>query len=182
MEYNFYLLGIDPGNNTGIAIFEISALTLCIVNITTATVVLNDIASPNLPLGLGRNVMLNKVCDRLACEYQPNVVAMEAAFLNVRFPKAVMQLSQYVSTIENTFYNNNNFVKLYKHPPKYVKKYIGGGGNADKDAMLLAVKAIPEVFENINLDRVTEHEVDAIAIGYVTLAMLRQYPHLLISY
>jgi Holliday junction resolvasome RuvABC endonuclease subunit len=178
----FYLLGIDPGNNTGVAIYKIDSTTLDIVDLTTWVVVLNNIINAYGDVQLERNKMLSRIANNLSEIYNPNVLAMEAAFLNSRFPKAVMQLSQYTSTIEQTFINNNPFIKLFKYPPKYIKKYIGGGGNADKDRMLLAVKETPELLSYVELDRITEHEVDAIAIGYVALLELRLYPHLLISY
>jgi len=178
---NFYIIGIDPGSNTGVAIFELSSIDMSILSISTHTVILNNMINGTDVL-LERNIVLSKICSYLYDTYIPKAVAVEAAFLNSRFPKAVMQLSQYTTTIDQTFYNKDNFIKILRYPPKYVKKYIGGGGNADKDGMLLATRNIPELLNNIDLNRLTEHEIDAIAIGYVSITELRRYPHILMSF
>jgi len=178
---NFYIIGIDPGNNTGISIFELSSIDMSILSISTYTVILNNMIV-GMDILLERNLALNKICSCLYDMYIPKAVAVEAAFLNSRFPKAVMQLSQYTSTIDQAFYNKDNFIKILRYPPKYIKKCIGGGGNADKDGMLRAVKNIPELLNNVNLDRLTEHEIDALAIGYVSITELRRSPHILMSF
>jgi len=178
---HFYVLGIDPGNNTGIAIFKLSTLDMSILSIDTLTVVLNNMITGD-DIQLERNICLSRVCSYLYSLYKPNLIGVEAAFLNSRFPKAVMQLSQYTSTIDQTFYNLNPFIKIMRFPPKYVKKYIGGGGNADKDRMLVAIKDIPELLSNIDLYRLTEHEVDALAIGYISILAIRDAPHLLMCF
>jgi len=178
----FNLVAIDPGNNVGIAIYTLSSVDLTIHNIETLTVVLNAQTNGLIDLGMERNLILEEVCSRLSTMYSPNVVAMETAFLNSRFPKAVMQLSQYTSTVERTFYKHNNFIKLYRYPPKYIKKYIGAGGAADKNDMTAAVSSISELSGKIDFNRVTEHEVDALAVGYITIEHLRTYPHELFCY
>ena len=182
MYDNIYLISIDPGNNTGIAIYELNSATLDIVSITTHVVVLNNYVTNNIDISLDRNLTLYNVCRRLSETYQPHVVAIEAAFMNSRFPKAVMQLSQYTLTVERTFYSDNEFIKLFRYPPKYIKKYIGGGGSADKDGMLEAIRVIPDITNNVDVDIISEHEVDALAIGYITIAELKRRPHMLISY
>ncbi|MDQ6990800.1 MAG: crossover junction endodeoxyribonuclease RuvC [Mariprofundaceae bacterium] len=178
----FYLIGIDPGNNTGIAIYELDCNTKAVISIVTHTVVLDNLVTNRNEVLLNRNAILSSVCKKLSSTYTPIVLAMESAFLNSRFPKAVMQLSQYTSTVEQAFYGINSFIKIHRYPPKYIKKYIGAGGNADKDAMTLAVKALPEISARIDLDRVTEHEIDALAAGYIAVSYVRQYPHTLIEY
>jgi len=182
MHKTFYLIGIDPGNNTGLALFEIYTDTFEIKNISTSVVVLNTLVHTEEELLMNRNIILGNLCVRLAETYDPNIMAMEAAFLNSRFPKAVMQLSQYTSTVEQAFYCYNKFIKLFKYPPKYVKKAIGAGGNADKDGMTVAVANISELSSKIDLSRVTEHEIDALAIGYITIQTIRLNPHILIGY
>ena len=182
MYSTFYIIGIDPGNNTGVAIFELDSITLEIISITTSVVVLNNFIIDDDNVMLYRCGFLKNVCTSIYNTYKPKVLSMEAAFMNQRFPKAVMQLSQYTSTVEQTFHACDNFIKIFKYPPKFIKKEIGGGGSADKNAMLIAVNNIPEISSLVDLNRTTEHEVDALAIGYITIAMIRQNPHVLISF
>lgn len=178
----FNLVAVDPGSNTGVAIYSLDPVTLSIVSVDTFTYALNNYVSEHIDIGLERNQLLGGMCSRVSELYRPNVLAMESAFLNSRFPKAVMQLSQYTSTVEQTFYRMNNFIKIYRYPPKYIKRYIGAGGNADKDDMTAAVMKIPELSDKLVFNGLTEHEIDAVAVGYITVTYLRRYPHLLISY
>jgi len=178
----FKLVAIDPGNNVGVAVYTISSIDMAVLAIESFTIVLSKQVTGLIDMSMERNIILESACAKLSAIYNPNVVAMETAFLNSRFPKAVMQLSQYTSTVERTFYKYNNFLKLYRYPPKYIKKYIGAGGNADKNDMTVAVSNIPEISNMVDFNRVTEHEIDAIAVGYITVAHLRQYPHELLCY
>jgi len=182
MLTTFRLIGIDPGSNTGVAIYHVDAMSMDIVKVETVTYSLNNIAPLADDFQLSRVMALAGLCGRLQEYYSPIMVALEAAFMNSRFPKAVMQLSQYTSVVEQSFISRDPFVKLVKMAPKYIKKYIGGGGNANKDGMTIAVSNIKEISDKVDLNALTEHEIDALAIGYVALTHVRQYPHVLISY
>jgi len=182
MLTTFRLIGIDPGSNSGVAIYHIDPVDMSIVHIETVTYALNNIAPMADDFQLSRVMTLGNLCDRLQEHYQPVMVALEAAFMNSRFPKAVMQLSQYTSAVERSFMTKDPFIKLVKMAPKYIKRYIGGGGNANKDDMTAAVSVIKEVSDKVDLSALTEHEVDALAIGYVALTQIREHPHILISY
>jgi len=177
----FYVVGIDPGSNTGVAIAGLSAVDLSIRSLESFTLKLTDVDNVD-NIMLNRVQYLQKVCKLLANRYNPNAIGVEAAFLNSRFPKAVMQLSQYTMAIEQTFYSHDSFVKIFRYPPKYVKKYIGAGGNADKDDMTRAVFNIAELSNKIDLNVLTEHEIDAMAILYITVDNIRRQPHLLITF
>ena len=178
----FYLIGIDPGSNTGVAIYKIATDTLSILEISTFTVVLsNYVANPDNEI-LERNHMLSNVCNRLYETYNPVAVGIEAAFMNSRFPKAVMQLSQYTQTVNMSFYIANPFIRRFNYAPKYVKSVIGAGGAADKNDMYTTVTSIDAISSNMSGLNVSEHEIDALAIGYVALEECRKYPHLLFTY
>jgi len=178
----FFIVSMDPGSNTGVAVFELDAVTLDIVSISTMVIVLNNLIGKVDSVSIARINALHNICTDIANVYKPKVVGYETAFLNSRFPKAVVQLSQYTSVMEQAFNNADSFTKLYGYPPKLVKKLIGGGGNADKDGMLVAVNKIPELSSKLLLNRLTEHEIDAIAVGYITVQAVRTIPHILISY
>jgi len=175
MAENFTIVSIDPGTNTGIAIYEISPKDFSIVSLETLTVVLSEYGDL-----LAKLVKIKKTIASIIETYNPIIVSVEAAFLNIRFPKAVMQLSQIISAIELTIKTINSDIKIFEYPPKYIKKIIATG-TADKDDMTEAVLKIKELSSNININHMSEHEVDAMSIGYVTLLEIRKTPFILYS-
>lgn len=173
----FYIVGIDPGSNVGVSIYGIDGYTLNIVTIETFVIPLENYIAPyatdklTSKLGYLSNIMLD-ICVR----YNPLVLAVEEAFLNMKFPLAVMQLSQYLGIILNTFVGYNPTIKVFKYAPRYVKRLFNAGGNADKDDMTKALLTVDEITSKYNVLGLCEHEVDALAIGYVTLSECRRYP------
>lgn len=180
MIETFNLIGIDPGNNLGISVFNLDT-ELNIKNITTHYIFLEDFPSSlSYDKKLARLLYLQQLPFRLVNLYNPVAVGIETAFMNSRFPQAVMALSQYVSTIEINFIAANNFIKFFKYPPKYIKKFIDTG-DANKKDMLSGIKKIKEITNVFDPTGRTEHEIDATAIAYVTLQEIRKYPLVLCS-
>lgn len=176
----FNIVSIDPGNNIGISIFTVSLPDYKIINIETKFVILeNNISKTAHDKILDRLQILSNLVTELITIYNPVAFSVEAAFLNVRFPKAVMQLSQYVAIIEHTMIQLNPYIKIFKYPPKYIKARSTGSGNADKDGMLLGLNKVKELSSKVNLNLVSEHEVDAVAIAYTALLEIRAYPFIL---
>lgn len=177
----FNIVSIDPGNNIGIAIYTIDSTDYSVHSIKTHTVVL-DLHVEKGPNQLTTRIhYLNKYFSELLEFHNPLVVVEEAAFLNNRFPKAVMQLSQYIAAVDIAIRNYSTTTKVFRYPPKYIKRFIGAGGNADKNDMLKAVKKIKDISKFISLDQVTEHEIDALSIGYVLIQEIRLHPEMLIK-
>jgi len=179
----FNIIAIDPGNNVGVTIYTLNDTTYDIVNIVTTTVTLsNRVAVDNKTssIMLERIHYLNEYFYKLLEEYEPLVVVSEAAFLNSRFPKAVMQLSQYIASVELAIRKFDKHIKLLRYPPKLIKKNIGATGNADKEAMLKCVKTIKNITKFIDVETVSEHEIDSLAIGYVCIDELKNYPDMLL--
>lgn len=177
---SFNIVSIDPGNNIGVSIIEVELPNYNIINIDTTFIVLeNNISKDSNDKILDKLNVLNKIVSDLINIYNPVAFSIEAAFMNVRFPKAVMQLSQYVGIIDHTIQVNNPFIKVFKYPPKYIKARVVGSGNADKDAMMIGVTSIEEIASKIDTSRLSEHEVDAVAIGYTALQEIREFPFIL---
>lgn len=175
------LIAIDPGNNIGVSIYTIDLLTFSIVNITTRLYILENFVNEdnnNAKLLMKLNI-ISSIVNELCIVFKPSAFAIETAFLNMRFPKAAIQLSQYVGVIEHTVSTYNKFIKMFRYMPKYVKKYVNAGGDAGKDDMTIALNNIPEITQFIQPELLSEHEVDATSIGYVMLEELRRYPFLL---
>ena len=175
------ILSIDPGTNMGVTITTISVPDLKIVNIDTTVIDLSVYAA-NDPLNKNLLLRLNVIKDfiyHMMITYNPHILAMEAAFVNSRFPKSVMYLSQYIAAIEMTVYECNPYIRIFNYPPKLVKRIVNAGGKADKDDMKIAVSNISEIAQCVDVTYVSEHEVDSIAIGYTLIQELRDYPYLL---
>jgi len=179
----FNIIAVDPGNNVGITIYTIDVTDYTIKNIISTTVTLSNrvsLDSKTPATMIERIHYLNAYFYKLLETYKPLLVVSEAAFLNSRFPKAVMQLSQYIASVELAIHTYDKRIKLVRYPPKRIKKLIGATGNADKLDMLRCVRTIKDITEHIDMDNVSEHEVDSLAIGYVCIAELREYPDLIL--
>ena len=173
MEDYIKIIGLDPGNHLGISILQINPYNMGIEYIDSRTITLEKYSIQD-DLNY-RLLLLGDILKDLYFNIRPNCVAMEAAFLNSRYPKAVVQLSQYTGMIEYTFNNIDPTLPLIKYPPMYIKSIAGGTGKADKNDMLSAVSTNNELNNLINLDIMTEHEIDAVCIAYTALLEIRNY-------
>jgi len=174
LEDTIKILAIDPGGNTGVSIFTITVPSLIIVNVETTFIDLSyfDIENgyeklKNKLLGLEQSIQSLIEC------YQPHILAIEDTFVNYRFPKSAIYLSQYIATIELTVMRYNRFISIFKYAPKLIKKYMTGKGNADKDDMLAALLKNNEILPFVKNKNLTEHEIDSLAIGYLAIVQLR---------
>lgn len=173
MEDYIKIIGIDPGNHLGLSILHINPINMKIDYIDTRTITLEKYSIQE-ELNF-RLLLLQDIITDIYYNIRPNCVAMEAAFLNSRYPKAVVQLSQYTGMIECTFNSIDPTLPIIKYPPMYVKSIAGGTGKADKSDMLKAVSKNKELKSLINIEIMTEHEIDAVCIAYTALLEVRNY-------
>lgn len=170
MEDTFNIVGIDPGKNTGVSIYKIALPSYKIVSIHTMLYELDKfdpIDSTKEDAMFSRLSILEKAITAILLEYKPLAVAWEAAFMNTRFATAVIQLTRYTSTIDRTIRCFDPMIKIYNYPPKWIKKYVGAGGTADKHDMLSNLLKIGVIASKLELSRLSEHEIDATSIAYV---------------
>lgn len=179
MEDFIKVVGIDPGNNTGIAILSLDPNDLKIKNIETRTIRLNRYSHDEYDYT--RLSILRDIATDLYYYVRPNIIAMEVAFLNMKYPKAVMQLSQYTGTIETTIKSIDPNMLIFKYPPMYVKSVAAGTGKAEKDDMRDAVKKNKELNKLVDTVNTTEHEIDAVCIAYTSLREIRETPFYLLA-
>lgn len=178
----FNIVGIDPGNHTGIAIISIDEHKLHILNVKCFTINLDKlITTDENNYYLKRKLELNRVLVDIYQNYGIGVVGLEVPFVNPKFPKSAITLSDYISSIEIQLYNLNPNIKLYKFPPKSVKALVGATGDATKDDMLSNIMKIKELRPYLTGLELTEHSVDALSIGYITLEDIRNNPYYLYS-
>lgn len=182
LDNTYTIIGIDPGNNLGIGILHIDIETNNIVRIESRTYVLdNYVEEASFNVLLERNMKLKEIVKGLVETYRPVLFCIEAAFMNSRFPKSVIQLSQYVGTIELTIRSTNPWCKILKLPPKYIKARCGAGGNADKNDMRTNLQVIPVIANTIDLTFITEHGIDSLAMAYVGYLETEDNPFILWS-
>lgn len=169
----YNIVGIDPGKNLGIAVYTIDDRDFRIGDVQTFIYYLDKGVYSDRITVEKLNYLSDIVFDILDV-FRPISVAFEAAFKH-RFANAVMQLSQYTGVIEREICNFDEYIKVFKYPPKVIKKTIGATGSADKDDMFKTVSKIPELKPFIRKD-ITEHEIDAMAIGYITHEHIKKFP------
>lgn len=179
---NINMLGIDPGTNTGIAVYELTN-ELEIIKINTFTFDLNkyiDLDLPNIEKEADRLIALESLLNNILKEYNPSIVALENAFFNKKFPLSGLKLSSFIGVITMTIRKHNNNIKIYKLQPKYIKKCISTG-TALKDDMTEAVRENELIKKFVNVDNETEHSIDAVAIAYALLEITKNHPYVLIG-
>lgn len=132
----FTILGIDPGNNTGLAIIRIDENTLEIQDVKTLTLLLGNLIPTDVNnYYLRRKLTLISYLDNINKDFGIDVAGLETAFVNTKFPKSAITLSDYISCIELKLYDISPRIKLYKFPPKSVKALVGATGDATKEDM-----------------------------------------------
>ena len=111
--------------------------------------------------------LLRDLIRELMDKYKPDFVASEDAFFNPRRPGAYEALLHWILTV--SFILKDEYSKpLFKIPPKLVKKFISGVGTSDKEGVQHAIFKHKDIVFDKGLGEIelTEHEGDAIAIGY----------------
>ena len=159
------IIGIDPGNNLGTCILYLNK-NLEIENIETKVYHLDNGITHEEYFLVERNLYLSEIVRDLIRVNKPLAIGCEDCFKS-KFANAVIQLAQYIITIRRTVYEELGTFKINVMPPKLVKSGIGATGNANKLDMLRAVSKIDVLNKYLRKD-ITEHEVDAMAIAYLT--------------
>lgn len=172
-----YIVGIDPGKNLGVSILEIDSCDLSLKNIHTEIYYLDSqVYSPYTMFN--KLEYLNNIINQILFRFNPVIVGMEQVFKH-RFANAVIQLSQYTGMIEYSVRMYNPYIYFLTYPPKLVKKLIGATGDADKNKMLDTLRLIEEIKPFLKED-ITEHEVDATAIAYISYTRFKKTPEFLL--
>lgn len=165
------IIGIDPGNHIGLSVLNVNPKDLSINSVFTKTITLERLLEGKELVD--RLILLRNIVNDIYYSFSPLSIAIETSFLNIKYPKAVIQLSQYVGVIELTFLEIDPTLKIFKYAPMYVKSVVSGKGIANKDDMAVAVKNNVELSKLVNVDLLTEHEVDATCIAYTSLLEFR---------
>lgn len=175
------LLGIDPGvNNCGVAVIDTSTAfrvldTLNIKNVRKFTddekVLEKDFGTrPVKVLSIVREI------EKTLVKFpEIKTAAIEAPFYHHLTPQAYGSLLEVVSAIRyNILIPQRIFYEML--PPMSVKKLFTDKGAAKKELMkrfLLQKKEDGSILIDLDIEMLTEHEIDAIAIAYTYYVNLR---------
>ena len=137
----------------------------------TANKVVSKVAMREQTVKYGtRIIALNYIQERISeimRIHKPDHVVIENAFFCSRFPNAFIALVQTTNVIEMILLQS--FQKpLHRISPKEAKYAISGSGSSGKLDIQKAVKehAKIEFQQEKNIERMTEHVADSIAIAY----------------
>jgi Holliday junction resolvasome RuvABC endonuclease subunit len=114
--------------------------------------------------------MLKDMVTELYEEYKPDYIAVEDNFFNSKYPTAYAALIHWTMTVD--FLMKDKYGKpVYKIPPKLIKQYISGSGDASKVSVQQAIMDNDKIVFRSNqlYNNLMEHTADAIAIGWAFL-------------
>ena len=167
------LLALDPGGNVGVSIITIDFHTRAIIrteaislNMEKSQFFLKEQAKVTT-VGEERLRALAVELTDLLYQYRPVQVYCESPFFSSFTASAFESLNRVLLVIKQCLYDFNDAIPFYKVDPPTAKKAIGAKGNAKKDDMLIALEKQRHVLKlETPTEELTEHSVDACAIGY----------------
>jgi len=164
---------LDPGTNfTGLSVWFLDN-KFRLLDIETVTVT---------PLSSELKCKIEEITEsvfRLVEDYQPVHFVYENPFFNRFRPTAFEPIIRLTNLWYIKWYKLRGDKGLFKYPPKTIKAFISSGDNKKGD-MLEGVRKIKEITQFVDLDTVTEHVVDSLALGYLHLTNIRDMPELLL--
>lgn len=173
----FTIMGIDPGSrNLGIAIFYINSYTLDIEEIIPIPISLNKyfIYSSNKSSLTNRLHYLRQEFKEILEAYNPVAISIESGFINPRMPGAVIPLASAITIMSSVIMQYDMDISIIDYPPSIIKKAVGANPLGNKSPVFNALSKNKEISNIVNLDLLTEHCVDSIAIAYTMLLEIRR--------
>jgi len=167
------ILTIDPGiNNCGVAIIDLSSTfkVIEITNIKNIRKLTDSEKDIELKYGLRtvKVLSIHKVLLDLINRYNITSFVIEAPFYNALTPVAFGSLLEVIMSIKYSIIIPNN-INLKLIEPLLVKKVFTNKSQAKKELMresLISKINANTILLNEEVSSLTEHEVDAIAVGF----------------
>ena len=164
MEVNMLVLGIDPSSNfIGLAIVEIDLKTFTPKIINTHCINLKSIRDfpDNKEPIYYKAYVVRKYMMNLLGEYAFDKVVYEKPFINRLFMNAFPPVNSITTVMLECIHSFDPTIAITPYSPKEIKKGVGDA-KADKDKMKILVNNLDWV--DINIDGISEHEIDALAV------------------
>lgn len=177
------VLAVDPGSyHTGIALLTWDYVTETI-NVNDAFTIKFPDSGPTYlhvrELTTPRVARLHHMEDELTSifeDFRPHLVIAESNYMG-RFADAFATLVECVAVIRNVLYRYDPTLPLLQVDPPTAKKDAGvKGRRSEKIDVTIALKKRKEVIWHVDIDTLDEHSVDAVAVGYHVLRLIRNRP------
>ena len=168
------IVGIDPGSESlGVSQLTFSIVDGSLISINAITYVGSKMERPEYLIEIhGERLTRIKAHEDnlyyVFLQTLPYMVACESPFINMRRPQAYGALTEVVSAVRNALYRFDPYMQLYMVEPSLVKRAVDAKGNADKDAVRLALSKNEKIMSVLacDLSILDEHSIDAIAVAY----------------
>lgn len=180
MQYDenrsYYIAGIDPGTTTiGFVVFKVELFPFKILAIyphlfDMSLTGVYGTENENIESRLKR---LNGTIREAVEFYQVDAIGIESGFIYNKRPTAIIPLTKALHTIETAAIEGNPFIYIRRFAPKYIKRVATKDGTADKDSVLNGVLGIKTITDHVDPTRLSEHEVDGLAIAYTLFEFLK---------
>jgi len=183
----FRILSIDSSTkNIGIAVFDVAInknrfnKEFEVVDLTTTNIRPRKLADVRgYPrhfddLALMADIVKSRFTELLELT-EPNLVVYEKAFANPRRPGAYGPLNAMVTTITQSVLDFDREIPVLYASPSQVKNALGQKGNCKKEVMFEAAIRHPVVLKFIDPTKITEDEIDAIAVGFYGLGHFKEH-------
>lgn len=172
------IFGIDPGSlKLGIAIMDVCLDQSTVHAIETRTITpvhtyqgTQYTDTPLAKLSADERIELISAEIRYLLEiHEPILVCFETAFYSRRFPTAFPVLQKQLNNLMDTVKTTAPYADIQAYSPPTAKKAVGAAVRGGKDAVRVALKDKGLSLLISDYDNISEHAVDAVAIGYCGL-------------
>lgn len=172
---DYRILSIDPGSTKlGIAIIDVhpTEFTSTVIHATTvdAPTLLRYYEQCAATHGerVARILAMENAVFKMLRAWEPEMVVSESPFMG-RFPQAFAALTECLSSIRRAMQEYRPGRALHEIDPSSVKNAVGvSGKSSDKELMREALPKLADLSftDEVSLDELDEHAIDAIAVGY----------------
>lgn len=181
MDDSVTYMAIDPGQSmAGIAILTFNFSTLTFTRMEAFTSITpNNLHRRGLGAGEGSSYRFAKathqstVINQYAAQYKPAFVVVESPFFSMDQPGAFRPLVELLATIRFNLNKMSASTPMILYEPREVKASVGCKRMSKKEEVVKAMLLIPEITDLIDLSTLSEHAIDAIAVGYKHMSALR---------
>lgn len=178
------MVTMDPGlNNIGLAVWEIeNSRDLTVLSVSTFTLKEQSVTDDYcydpefVEEQFLKRMRMTEAVMRFIRHDKPSVFISEMPFFNPLMPSSFAILTEVVSGIFTEIRKYDNTIQIVGFSPKAVKKTLGVAGIKGKEVVKEALRLKEEFMDNLteDFDKLSEHAIDAGAIGLTYLTMKRE--------
>lgn len=176
------LISIDPGvNNCGFAVIDTNLPLKVLQTLNVKNIRKFSESEKKLEQEFSARVVkvshIAQNCEELLEKYGPvEKVIIEAPFYNALTPLAYGSLLEVITALKYKIFIPKK-IPFFMVEPTLVKKMFSSVGHARKEYLknlLYQKKESGEIVIEMDIETLTEHEIDAIAVGYAHIVQTSQ--------